>query len=75
MKTREILQDMVLDACLFVLAKGPRFEIETLQELRRTIKRTKNSRIGIDYIETAMGDLVELGLIKREDCQYSLINN
>lgn len=66
----EILTDKVLNGCIHVLADGPRYETETMQELRKVDKTLK--RYDLANIQSALLKLKEIGILKEEKGLYSL---
>ena len=69
--TREILQDQVYDACQFVLSKGPRYEIETLHQLKKVSKLLRHN--SLETLMSIMSDLTDMGFIENKDSKYSLV--
>ena len=67
---RQILQEMVFDECVDLLSSVPRFELETIEEIRR---RNRHLRpYSPETIMSVISDLEHMGLIRSNNGKYSL---
>lgn len=67
---REILNEQVFDASVEVLKNGSKFEIETYEYIKEYNNFLRYYNLSI--IEDAVLDLVDMGLLKHENNEYSL---